>query len=160
MCMWGGKIYMLLREIACWHLYTRCNECVHVNVLMQIVFKTRIYHCNINSQVRASLVPGPEEEEEEKGPRFSCSQIRLIAMEFHCLRILLIYFCDASIHTKRYTVCRFIIAAVLIQRLIWSYKRTVWAPLQSVDEKKRLLTYKTIARGNLGFHCTSVCPFC
>ena len=67
-------------------------KCSHLNVLMQIVFKTRIYHCNINSQVRASLVPGPEEEEEEKGPRFSCSRIHLIVMEFHCLCILLIYF--------------------------------------------------------------------
>jgi len=30
--------------------------------------------------------------------------------------------------------------------------------MEPVDEK-RLPTGKTIARGNLGFHCTSVCPF-
>ena len=39
-----------------------------------------------------SLVPRPEEEEEEKGPGFSRSRMRLIAVEFHRLRIWLIYF--------------------------------------------------------------------
>ena len=34
-----------------------------------------------------SLVPTPEEEEEGKGPGFSCSRMRLIAVEFHHLRI-------------------------------------------------------------------------
>jgi len=31
--------------------------------------------------------------------------------------------------------------------------------LELVDKKKRLPTSRTNARGNLGFHCTSVCPF-
>ena len=35
-------------------------------------------------------VPRPKEEE-EKGPGFSRSHMRLITVEFHCLRILLIY---------------------------------------------------------------------
>ena len=39
-----------------------------------------------------SLVPTPKEEE-EKGPGFSHSHMRFIAVEFHCLHILLIYFC-------------------------------------------------------------------
>ena len=39
------------------------------------------------------LVPRPEEGEEKKGPGFSRSRMRLIAVEFHRLRILLIYFC-------------------------------------------------------------------
>ena len=39
----------------------------------------------------SSLVPRPEEE--EKGPGFSRWRMRLIAVEFHRLRILLIYFC-------------------------------------------------------------------
>ena len=38
--------------------------------------------------VATSLVPRPEEEEEEKGPGFSRSRMRLIAVEFHRLRIL------------------------------------------------------------------------
>ena len=40
--------------------------------------------------VHISLVPRPEEE--EKGPGFSRSRMRLIAVEFHRFRILLIYF--------------------------------------------------------------------
>ena len=43
------------------------------------------------SHIHASLVPRPEEE--EKGPGFSHSRMLLIAVEFHRLRILLIYFC-------------------------------------------------------------------
>ena len=39
-----------------------------------------------------SLIPRPEEVEEEKGPSFSHSCMRLLVVEFHCLRILLIYF--------------------------------------------------------------------
>ena len=39
-----------------------------------------------------SLVPRPEEGEEKKGPGFSRSRMRLIAVEFHRFRILLIYF--------------------------------------------------------------------
>ena len=40
-----------------------------------------------------SLVPRPEEEEEEKGPGFSRLCMGLIAVEFHSDCILLIYFC-------------------------------------------------------------------
>ena len=40
-----------------------------------------------------SLVPRPEEEEEEKGFCFSRLSMRLIAVEFHGDRILLTYFC-------------------------------------------------------------------
>ena len=29
--------------------------------------------------------------------------------------------------------------------------------MKSADEKKRLSTSKTISKGNLGFHCASVC---
>ena len=29
---------------------------------------------------------------------------------------------------------------VLIQQPIWSYKQTMWAPVESADEKKRLPT--------------------
>ena len=32
--------------------------------------------------------------------------------------------------------------------------------MELVDEKKQLPTGKTITRGNLGFHCASVCSFC
>ena len=39
---------------------------------------------------KLSLIPRPEEE--EKGPCFSRSRMRLIAVEFRRLRILLIYF--------------------------------------------------------------------
>ena len=39
-----------------------------------------------------SLIPRPKEEE-EKGTAFSCSYMCLIAVEFHHLHILLIYFC-------------------------------------------------------------------
>ena len=80
------------------------------------------------------------------------------------------YACDARIDTKRNSVRRFMVAKygmqethsiVLIQRPIWSYKQTVRASVESADEKKRLPTGKTIARGNLGFHqCASVCSFC
>ena len=38
-----------------------------------------------------SVVLRPEEEE-EKGPGFSCLRMHLIAVEFHHLRILLIHF--------------------------------------------------------------------
>ena len=44
------------------------------------------------SLVQYSLVPRPKEEEGEKGPGFSRLRMRLIAVEFHRLRILLIYF--------------------------------------------------------------------
>ena len=57
-----------------------------------------------------SLVPRPKEEE-KKGPGFSFLHMRLIAMEFHGLRILLTYFRPFVTHnfdTKRYTVRRFI----------------------------------------------------
>ena len=47
----------------------------------------------------------------------------------------------------------------LIQRSIWNYKVKLWAPVESVHEK-RLPTGKTITRGNLELHCASVCPFC
>ena len=40
-----------------------------------------------------TLVPRPEEEEEEKGFDFSHLSMRLIAVEFHGNRILLTYFC-------------------------------------------------------------------
>ena len=40
-----------------------------------------------------SLIPRPEEEEEEKGFDFSCLSMRLIAVEFHGNCILLTYFC-------------------------------------------------------------------
>ena len=56
-----------------------------------------------------SLAPRPGEEEEEKGPGFSCSRMRLLPVEFHHFRILL-YTCDTNIDTKRYTVHKFIIA--------------------------------------------------
>ena len=42
--------------------------------------------------INRSLVPRPEEEG-EKGPGFSRLRMRLIAVEFHRLRILLKYFC-------------------------------------------------------------------
>ena len=42
------------------------------------------------SLTQTSLVPRPEEE--EKGPGFSRSHMHLIAVEFHHLRILLMYF--------------------------------------------------------------------
>ena len=42
--------------------------------------------------VDLSLVPRPKEGEEKKGPGFSHSRMRLIAVEFHRFRILLIYF--------------------------------------------------------------------
>ena len=38
-----------------------------------------------------SLVPRPKKEEEENGPGFSRSRMRLTAVEFHRLRVLLIY---------------------------------------------------------------------
>ena len=41
--------------------------------------------------------------------------------------------------------------------LVGDHTRTI--PLKLVDKKKRLPTSKTIAKGNLGFHCTSVCSF-
>ena len=44
-------------------------------------------------RVGSSLVPRPKEEEEEKGPGFSRSRVRLIVVEFLNLRILLTYFC-------------------------------------------------------------------
>ena len=59
-----------------------------------------------------SLIPRPEEE--EKGPAVSCLRMRIIVVEFHCFRILLIYFhtlVTPNIDTTRYTVCRFTIAA-------------------------------------------------
>ena len=50
-------------KAVCWYCYMRSEKhaetCIlsvmmcACNVLMQIVFKTRIYHCNINSHVRA-----------------------------------------------------------------------------------------------------------
>ena len=82
---------------------------------------------------------------------------------------ILPYACDARIDTKRNTVRRFMVAKygmqethsiVLIEWLIWSYKQTVRASVELADEKKRLHTGKTIARGNLGFHqCASVYSF-
>ena len=36
----------------------------------------------------------------------------------------------------------------------------ITASVELVDRKKRLPTGKTIASGNLGLHCTSVCPSC
>ena len=54
-------------------------------------------------------MPRPEKEEEEKGPGFSHSRMRLIAVELPCA-------CDANIDTRRYTVRRFIIAAYDLQR--------------------------------------------
>ena len=42
------------------------------------------------SEAVQSLVPRPKEE--EKGPGFSCMRMRLFALKFHSLRILLTYF--------------------------------------------------------------------
>ena len=56
---------------------------------------------------RPILVPRPEEEEE--GPGFTRSCMRLIAVEFHrlCITIdILLYAHDARIDTKRNTVHR------------------------------------------------------
>ena len=50
-----------------------------------------LWYNYITVMVDSSLVPRPEEE--EKGPGFSRLRMRLIAVEFHHLRILLIYFC-------------------------------------------------------------------
>ena len=59
----------------------------------------------------ASLVPGPEEEEEEKGPGFSCLHICLYNRHGIPRQLLttdiLSYTCDAKIDTMRYAVCRF-----------------------------------------------------
>ena len=66
-----------------------------------------------------SLISRPEEEE-EKGPGFSHLRMRLIAVEFHGLRILLTYFRQFVTHnfdTKHYTVHRFIMAAYGVQRI-------------------------------------------
>ena len=72
----------------------------------------------------SSLVPRPKEE--EKGPGFSRSHMRLIAVEFHLIDILP-YAREANSNTKRNTVRRFMIAKygmqethsiVLIQRPI------------------------------------------
>ena len=64
-----------------------------------------------------SLVP--RSEEEEKGPGFSHFHMGLIAVEFHHLCILLIYFHRLQTHnyvdTKRYIVCRFIMPACGMQ---------------------------------------------
>ena len=82
---------------------------------------------------------------------------------------ILPYARDTRIDTKHNTARRFMIAKygmqethsiVIIQRLIWSHKQTVRAPVELADEKKRLPTGKTIARGNLGLHCVSICCFC
>ena len=59
-----------------------------------------------------SLVPRPQEE--EKGPGFSHLHMRLIAVEFHRFRILLIYFRTLVIVTKRYSVRTFITAAYVV----------------------------------------------
>lgn len=48
----------------------------------------------------------------------------------------------------------------LTQQSVSSYNRKVRASMDSVDEKKRLTTVKTITRGNLGFQSASICPFC
>ena len=65
-----------------------------------------------------SLVSKPEkEEEEEKGLHdFSCLLMCLIVVEFHHLCILLPYAYDTNTDTRRYTVCRFIIAVYGMQR--------------------------------------------
>ena len=65
-----------------------------------------------------SLVPRPEEEEEEnlKGMGFNRLRMHLIAVEFHRLCILLIYFrtlVTPIIDPKRNTVRRFIIAKLI-----------------------------------------------
>ena len=55
--------------------------------------------------VKGSLITRSKEEE-EKGPGFSHLRMCLIAVEFCCLHILLIYSynCDTNIDTKCYTV--------------------------------------------------------
>ena len=70
-------------------------------------------------------------------------------------RILLIYFRTlVTLKFTRYQSVDLLAAYgdsyALIQRLMWSYKWNVRAPVESVDEKKRLPIGKTIARGNLG----------
>ena len=68
-------------------------------LLSQLRLLTRVYgtlaarsYALLDTYIRGggSLVPRPEEEEEEeKGPGFNRSHMRLIAVEFHRLRILL-----------------------------------------------------------------------
>ena len=49
-----------------------------------------LFLADYKRDILGSLVPSPEEE--EKGPGFSRSRMRLITVEFHRLRILSIYF--------------------------------------------------------------------
>ena len=74
---------------------------------------------NTHDQCRIllSLVPRPKEEE-EKGPGFSRSHMRLIAVELPPSHTLDIppYTCDANIDTKSYTVSRFITATNALAR--------------------------------------------
>ena len=140
-----------------------CWQCQNPNTHTQFW-----WHWSATFWAVSSLVPSCRpKEEEEKRPGFSRSRMHChggIPPPPHAIDILP-YACDAWIDTKRNTVHRFMIAKkltwfVLIQRPIWSYKQTVRASVKSADEKKRLPTGKTIARSNLGFHCTSVCSFC
>ena len=56
--------------------------------------------------------------------------------------------------------CKETRSITLIQQSIWSYKWKMWTSEESIDETERIPNSKTIAKGNLGFHCTLVCPFC
>ena len=153
---------------------TSCSSCPHNNhcaTLSEFAQEAELYFTSNTTMVflpgDLASFPGPK-----RGRRRAWFQPFVHALSrggipLHTIDILP---CarDARIDTKRNTVRRFIIAKygmreshsiVLIQQPIWSYKQTVWAPAESADEKKRLPTGKTIARGNLGFHCASICSF-
>ena len=53
----------------------------------------RIKYCNLQCSHTRAYTSLLSKEEEEKGPGFSRSHMRLIAVEFHLFCILLMYFC-------------------------------------------------------------------
>ena len=151
-------IHYYIFFLSTWDVTKYMNK-IYLTVISYSLYKLW-FHMN-----KISLVLRPKEE---KGPGFSHLRMHLIVVEVHHLCVLLIYLWP-HVDTKCYIVCRFIIAAympnmqethtiVLIQWLIWSYKRKVQASLESADEKKRLLTNKSTAIVNLGFHALHFRP--
>ena len=77
-------------------------------------------------RVGSSLVPRPKEE--EKGPGFSCSRVRLITVEFHNLCILLTYF-------RTLVMPESILNVTLFVDLLWHAKISLDCTYSAADLK-------------------------
>ena len=124
------------------------------------------------NQVEFVLASFPREEE-EKGPGFSHSHMRLIVVDFHHLCILLIYF--HTLVTPILTLNVTLSVDLWQQRmacskkLTWLYSfsgrfeaiNTQWElPWSQLTRRKGYLPAKLSQKVNLGFHYASVCSFC